>query len=328
MILAGDIGATKTYLGLFTKDLTSVAEAEYVSREYASLEELIRYFLKQKKIEPATITAACMGVAGPVVEGRCELTNINWTITVDGLRQLFNGAPAALLNDLEVIGYGVPRLSKEELLSLNPNGVSRLGNAALIAAGTGLGEALLYWDKHTHTFYPSPSEGSHVDFAPRNDEEIELLRYLMQGGNQNVSYEQVVSGSGLVRIYEFLKSQGKSPEPDWLTARLGQQDPAAVISEVAMAKENPLCEKALDIFVSIYGAEAGNLALKYLALGGVYVGGGIVLKILDKLGDGTFMRAFTNKEGHFAQLNASIPVYVIRNPKVGLLGAAWYAMKL
>ena len=327
MILAGDIGATKTYLGLFTKDLNGLAEAEYKSNDYNSLEAIIHQFLEYQQVDSSRITAACMGVAGPVVNHRCELTNIDWVITAESLHQLFHGAPAALLNDLEAVGYGVPLLSEEELVALNPNGIKRPGNAALIAAGTGLGEALLYWNAERQQYYPSASEGSHVNFGPRNEEEIELLRYLMRS-SRCVSYEQVVSGSGLVKIYDFLKTRQDYEEPEWLAARFAQQDRAAVISETALAKENAMCEKALDMFVAAYGAEAGNLSLKYLSLGGIYLGGGITPKIVDKLREGTFIQAFIDKEESFVQLLNSIPVYAILNSKTGLLGAAWYAMTL
>lgn len=329
MILAGDIGATKTYLGFFDRKLNNIVEAEYKSANYQSIGTLINQFLRQYQIDSSTITAIGMGVAGPVINGCCELTNVEWTpITVEGLSQLCHGAPAALLNDLEAIGYGIPLLKEDELISINPNGVKRTGNAGLIAAGTGLGEALLYWDESKQQFYPSSSEGSHVNFGPRNQEEIELLRYLMQlapSTHQCVSYEQIVSGMGLINIYEFLKSQNTYQEPEWLKIRFEQQGQAATISEVAIAKENVLCEKALDMFVSIFGAEAGNLALKYLALSGIYIGGGIAPKILSKLIDGTFMQAFTDKEKNFAQLTMHIPVYIIINSKTGLLGAAWCA---
>lgn len=332
MILAGDIGATKTYLGLFNKELTNIVEAEYKSANYHSIEELINQFFQQHQIDTTTITAVCMGVAGPVINGSCEITNIKWsTITIEDLSQLCHGAPTALLNDLEAIGYGIPLLKEDELISINPNGIKKIGNAGLIAAGTGLGEALLYWDKDKQQFRPSGSEGSHVNFGPRNEEEIELLRYLMKKtpkAHQCVSYEQIVSGMGLINIYNFLKDQEIYEEPEWLTTRFAQQGQAATISEVAIAKENVLCEKALDIFVSIFGAEAGNLALKYLALGGIYIGGGIAPKILSKLTDGTFMQAFTDKEESFALLNTSIPVYIVTNAKTGLLGAAGYATNI
>lgn len=317
MILAGDIGGTKTHLAIFTqenKQLLTVADKVYSSKNYPSLMAVIQEFLAQIHVDDA-IEAACFGIAGPIIDDRCSVTNLPWIITVTDLRQLLHCDKVILLNDLEAIGYGIPCITAAELVNLNPAAQPRPGNAALIAAGTGLGEALLFWDGQL--LRPSASEGGNVDFAPRTELQMDLLRYLMHR-TSHVSYEQVLSGPGLFNIYQFLRDSGRGVEPDWLSARLSQEDPAAVISSLAI--DNVLCGQALDIFAAIYGAEAGNLALKFMASGGVYVGGGIATKILDKLRDGTFMRSFTDK-GRFADLVSTIPVYVILNPKVGLLGA-------
>ncbi len=323
MILAGDIGGTKTNLALFKREqghLLVAAEATYQSKYYTHLETVIREFLGQ--FPPSKpISAACFGVAGPVVGERCKISNLPWMIETAQLRRLLNCEEVSLINDLEAIGFGIPALSAKELFSLNPTASVQKGNGALLAAGTGLGEALLYWDGQE--FRPSASEGGNVDFAPRNELQIELLRYLLKKF-EHVSYEHVLSGPGLFNIYEFLRDGGYGTEPDWLKERLTQEDHAAVIAEVALTEENPLCIQALDLFVAIYGAEAGNLALKFMCFGGIYIGGGIAPKILPKLNEGGFMCYFVDK-GRFADLTASMPVYVILNPKAGLIGAARWA---
>jgi len=352
MILAGDIGGTKSNLALFAvkgEVLTPhqagvrfipIVEQTFSSREYASLEDVIREFLSGQAVKKSLsggenrdagnhIGAACFGVAGPVVEDRCETPNLPWIISTSELKRALGLEIVELINDLEATGYGIPALRGEELIMLN-QAVPRQGHAALIAAGTGLGEALLYWDGDS--FRPTASEGGHADFAPRNVVEIELLRYLLDRF-PHVSYERVLSGPGLFNIYKFLRDSGYGEEPPWLAEKLGEAessmqvvttgaaDPGAIISEAALARQSELCVKALDLFVSVYGAEAGNLALKFVAVGGVYVGGGIAPKILGKLQDGTFMKAFTDK-GRLSPLVTSVPVWVILNPKTALYGAA------
>jgi glucokinase len=320
MILAGDIGATKTLLALVDqKSSQSVIEKIYPSQNYARFEDLLIDFkaVIADLLKNSPLTAAGFGVAGPVVGERCETTNLPWIITVSGLRELLGCQRVFLINDLEAVGYAIPLLSQQELSPLNPNASQSNGHAALIAAGTGLGEALLYWDGKR--FRVMASEGGNVDFAPRNELQIELLRY-WQAQLPYVSYEHLSSGPGLLRIYQFLRAKGYGQEPAWLSQRLQEEDPSAVIAQVALAKENELCMQALEQFVLIYGAEAGNLALKAMALGGIYLGGGIAPKILPKLHEGSFMQAFIDK-GPFTHLLSSIPVQVILNPKAGLLGA-------
>jgi glucokinase len=326
MILAGDIGGTKSVLGLFAikEDRPSLmVERTLPSKEYPTLEALVREFIDDATRQPLPairdqIEIACLGVAGPIVEGRCEAPNLPWIITVDGLTRALGVPTVTLINDLEATGYGIPTLDQKELLALDEGASPRQGNAALIAAGTGLGEAMLYWNGEDFT--PIASEGGHADFAPRNEIEMELLRYLL-GRFSRVSYERVLSGPGLLNIYRFLKDCGYGEEPPWLTEKLQRDDPSAAISEAALGNQSELCVKALDLFVSIYGAEAGNLALKFMAIGGVYVGGGIAPKIIAKLRDGTFRRAFTDK-GRLSPLLESIPLRVVLNPKTGLYGAA------
>ncbi len=228
----------------------------------------------------------------------------------------------SIINDLEATAYGIFTLGREEFFDLNEGKPPRVGNRALIAAGTGLGQAIIYDDGRD--FYPMASEGGHGDFAPRNDLEVELLRYLIDIFG-HVSYERVVSGPGLVNIYNFLKQSGRLSEPSWLRDKIESgQDAGAVISQAALAEEAEICVKALDLFVSVYGAEGGNLALKGKAIRGLYVGGGIAPKILKKLKDGTFMRAFVDK-GRFTDFLSAVPVRVILNDQAALRGAAYYA---
>lgn len=332
MILAGDIGGTKSNLALFpikTGKLSPVVEKTLSSKEFAGLEDLVRDFLEQaSRRQPRgiikQISSACFGVAGPVVDDRVETPNLPWIISVQGLQRVLDLEAVGLINDLEATGYGIASLGREEFIVLNEGSQSRKGNAALIAAGTGLGEAMLYWNGKDFTAIAS--EGGHADFAPRNAIEMELLTYLLDRFDR-VSYERVLSGPGLFNIYSFLRDCGYGEEPAWLTEKLKHGDPGAVVGEAALANQSELCIKALDIFVSIYGAEAGNLGLKFKAVGGVYVGGGIAPKIIDKLRDGSFMRAFTHK-GRLSPVLEAIPVRVILDPKTALYGAARFAASL
>jgi len=268
------------------------------------------------------VTAACFGVPGPVRDGRLRLTNLPWTLDSRELSISLGVNHVFLINDLEANGYGVEELTADQIYTLSEGDSSQIGNRALIAAGTGLGEGLLIWNGRTHT--PYPSEGGHADYAPRNEDEIDLLRFLKQKYNGRISWERVVSGPGLTNIYEFLREVRGVDEPNWLAARLAAEDPNAVITELALAAKSEICEKALDMFVSAYGAEAGNLALKLLSVGGVYVGGGIAPRILEKLKDGRFIKAFTDK-GRLSQLLVNMPVRVILESRAALLGAAAYA---
>ena len=322
MILAGDIGGTKTRLAFFTTDgerLKSVVEETFHSREYGGLGEIVHAFLAKHQLAPAH---AAFGVAGPVINGRSETTNLPWLIDAHQLATQLGLASVALLNDLEANAYGVAALEAEDFMVLNQGAAEAKGNAAIIAAGTGLGEAGFYWDGARH--YPFACEGGHADFAPRNELEAELLRYLLRQFD-HVSYERVVSGPGLYNIYQFLRDTGRGEEPSWLTEELRQHDPAATISQAALAGRSALCVQALDLFVSLYGAEAGNLALKMMAIGGLYVGGGIAPKIIQKLADSTFIQAFIAK-GRMQPLLEAMPVRVILNDRAVLLGAARYTM--
>jgi glucokinase len=323
MILAGDVGGTHTRLAVFTQHerrLCPVVEATYPSRQFADLESLLRQFMAE---HPLPIDRACFGVAGPVRRGRVEATNLAWVVEAPRLARQLHVAAVALLNDLEANAYGLAVLAPEDFVTLNAGAADAVGNAAIIAAGTGLGEAGLYWDGTMH--HPFACEGGHASFAPNDALQVELLRYLMQE-HDHVSWERVLSGPGLHAIYRFLRDTGRGEEPDWLRAQLEQDDPSAAISQAALAGTSALCAQALDLFVALYGAEAGNLALKFMATGGVFVGGGIAPKILTKLTASTFMQAFVAK-GRLRSLLQDIPVRVILNEKAALLGAAYYASR-
>jgi glucokinase len=318
MILAGDIGGTNTRLALFEEEserLKIVEEQRFSSRDHASLEEIVTKCLSPQR---PPIKYACFGVAGPIKEGRCEATNLPWLVDARVLLKALGLDTVSLINDLEANAYGVAVLEAHDFTILNKGSTKPEGNGAIIAAGTGLGEAGFYWDGQGH--HPVGCEGGHTDFAPRNELEIELLRFLLTR-YERVSYERILSGPGLHNIHQFLRDTGRGDEPVWLAEAMRQEDASAVISKAALDGRSELCVRALDLFVSLYGAEAGNLALKLMATGGVFVGGGIAPKIMRKLTDGTFMQAFAAK-GRMKDLLESIPVRVILNEKTALLGAA------
>jgi glucokinase len=320
MILAGDVGGTKVNLALFDfidGNLKHVRDQQFAAKQYAGLEEIVKEFVVSEKV-----TSACFGVPGPVRDGRLRLTNLPWTLDSRELARDLEIDYVFLINDLQANGYGIAELGPEQIYSLSEGDARQVGNRGLISAGTGLGEAFMVWDGRD--FVPYPSEGGHSDFAPRNEEEIDLLRFLRQKYNGRISFERVVSGQGLTNIYEFLRDGRGLEEPLWLAERMRQEDPNAVITESALKAKSELCEKTLDMFVSAYGAEAGNLALKVLSVGGLYVGGGIAPRILEKLKDGTFVKAFTDK-GRLSQLLVNIPVRVILESRTALFGAAAYA---
>jgi len=322
MILAGDIGGTKSLLALFAPGGDGRAaqhEESLPSRDYPGLEAVLEDYLRRHREK---MTLACLGVPGPVIDSRCLTPNIPWKVDAGELRRVL-GAEVILLNDLEAMGYGLATLGPDDFATLN-EGQPQTGNAALIAPGTGLGEAILFWDGRRHR--PSASEGGHASFAPQNELGIALLQHLMKQ-HEHVSNDRIVSGSGLKRVYDFLKESRPGPEPEWLRLELAAaEDPAAVISRVALEGKAELCVKALDLWVSIFGAEAGNLALKALAVAGVYLGGGIAPKILPKLKDKTFLAAF-HRKGRLSDLVRDIPVRVILNPKTALYGAARFALE-
>jgi glucokinase len=319
MILAGDIGGTKTNIAFFEdgERLEIVAQATFPSREHAGLEEIVRQFIDHHTLR---VQRAAFGVAGPVRNGRCEATNLPWVVDAGALATELAIHDVFVINDLEANAYGIPALAPEDFVTLNPGAPDAAGNAAIIAAGTGLGEAGLYWDGHTH--HPFASEGGHTNFGAEDALEGELLQWLRtQFQFGHVSWERLVSGPGLLNIYRFLRDTHRHDEPAWLADEMRTGDPSAVISRVAQSGKSTLCVQALDLFVGLYGSEAGNLALKMMASGGVYVGGGIAPKNLAKLADGTFMRRFVAK-GRMQKLLEAMPVKVIVNDKTALLGAA------
>ncbi|MGB7267323.1 MAG: glucokinase [Terracidiphilus sp.] len=320
MILAGDVGGTKVHLALFDfidGNLKHARDKQYPAKEYAGLEAIVKEFVLTEKV-----TAACFGVPGPVREGRLRLTNLPWTLDSRELAKHLKIDYVFLINDLQANGYGIAELDADQVYTLSEGDMAQVGNRALISAGTGLGEAFLIWDGRNYV--PYPSEGGHSDFAPRSEDEMNLLRFLWQKYNGRISFERVVSGQGLTNIYEYQREVRGLEEPAWLAERMRNEDPNAVITESALEAKSELCEKSLDMFVSAYGAEAGNLALKILSVGGLYVGGGIAPRILEKLKDGTFMKAFTDK-GRLSQLLVNIPVRVILESRTALIGAAAYA---
>ena len=318
MILAGDIGGTNTRLAYVDVDgdhLTLVVEGTFSSREHPNLESVLAQFVSAHRLP---VAQACFGVAGPVRNGRCKATNLPWVVDSRQVAKRLGLEKALVINDLEASAYGIAVLEPKDFAVLSEGAPDATGNAALIFAGTGLGEAGLYWDGTQHR--PFASEGGHATFAPRNDLEMELLRYLLKQ-HTHVSYERVLSGPGLLNIYTFLRDTGRADEPAWLAERMRRDDPPAVIAQAALEGKSALCTDALDLFVSLYGAEAGNLALKVLATGGLFVGGGIARNIIQKLKESTFMTAFTAKDRMKPLLHA-MPVRVILNDKTPLLGAA------
>jgi glucokinase len=327
MLLAGDIGGTKTTLAVYSPDAgprAPVAEATFPSGGYPDLESIVREFLARTTLR---VERAAFGVSGPVVEGRAAITNLPWQLDERRLQSELGLEAAHLLNDLEALANSLPHLQPADIEALYDIPPEPGGAIAVIAPGTGLGEAFLTWDGAR--YHPQPSEGGHSDFAPTNEQEIDLLRYLM-ARFEHVSYEQVCSGRGVPHIYAFLKDTGAAVEPDWLAERLAAAaDPTPVILNAALHESQPcaICAAALDLFVSILGAEAGNLALKVLATGGVYVGGGITPHILPAIHRGAFLQALQCK-GRLTNVMSRVPVRVILNPKAGLLGAACYVLGL
>jgi glucokinase len=325
MILAADVGGTSSRIGLFEAEagrLRPVSERVYASGGHRGLDEIVRAFLSTHR-QP--VDHAGFAVAGPVVNGRVETPNLAWTVDARALARDLRLPAVGLLNDLEANAHGIPALESNDFLVLNPGSPDAAGNRAVISAGTGLGEAGIYWDGKEH--HPFAGEGGHTDFAPHTSVEVELLRHLQGIFGPHISCERVVSGPGLAGIYEFLRDRGHGAEPAWLREALRAGDPPAVISRAAQEGTSELCVQALDLFVSAYGAEAGNLALKVLATGGVYVGGGIAPKIAGVLKRGSFMEAFVAK-GRLQPLLEAIPVRVILNDRTALLGAArWTALR-
>jgi glucokinase len=321
MLLAGDIGGTRTRLALFNETggtLRLAQSTRYDSKSAATLEEIVVRFLGENG-NPET-TAACFGVAGAVVGGKVRATNLPWQVTESGLADHLDIPRVRLINDLEAAARGVLAVTDPAALVTLQEGSPPPEHRAraLVSAGTGLGVALMWWNGDQYEV--APSEGGHTEFAPQDELEDALLLWL-RAQLGHVSYERLVSGPGLANIYRFLREYRKLPEPPWLTERIGGGDPAPVVSAAALAREDPVCEEALTTFVRIYGAAAGNYALTALAVGGVFLGGGIAPQILPLLQQGPFLEAFALK-GRFSNTMRRIPVHVVAAHDVALLGAA------
>jgi len=318
MILAGDIGGTNARLAYFQPQngrFQLVSERVFPSRDHRGLGEIVTQFLDESGTRPE---AACFGIAGPVRNGRVETSNLPWVIEQSVLANQIHLAATLLINDLEASAWGIGALGIEDLVTLNPGAGSVAGNQAVIAPGTGLGEAGLFWDGSRHHVFAC--EGGHTDFAPRGELQIELLRFLATKFG-HVSYERILSGPGLVNVYEFLCASGCGKDSAELSAAMKAGDPAAAISQAALTGKDSLAGKALDLWIAVYGAETSNLGLKIMSTGGLFLAGGISPKILPKLKGSLFMEAFLDK-GRMRPLVEAMPVHVVTNEKAGLLGAA------
>lgn len=326
MILAGDIGGTKTVLALYgvgSDRLEEVAKTRFQCSQYDCFEDMVAEFLECNADLRDTIDCASFGVAGPVRDGRCQVTNLPWKVESQELEERFGFKRILLLNDLEAVATAIPFLKQEDLEVLNAGEAEPAGVIGVLAPGTGLGEAFL--TNHGEGYQAHASEGGHADLAPNDSLEAELLAHL---GRElgHCSYERVVSGEGIGNIYRFLRERGEPAEPEWLRAEIdAAEDPAPIVAKYSCGEDAVgICSKTMEIFVSLLGAEAGNMALKLIARGGIYLAGGIPPKILPWLREGQFMRSYLNK-GRMAGLVAQMPVYVLVNDEPALLGAAWAA---
>lgn len=323
MYLVGDIGGTKTNIVALEEDgYKTVFEQSFPSKDYESLRSIVKKVVDENGFN---ISGACFGVAGPVKNNRCEATNLPWVIDGKKIAEVLSidESMVHLLNDLEAAAYGIECLKEEDFFTLNPGAPIENGTRCLVSAGTGLGESIIPYSENGYK--PIPTEGGHTDFAPTSKIEIELLQFLMDKYGR-VSYERILCGPGLQNAYEFFNKRSSQDISAWLQDRIKNEDPAAVISEVGISKKDEACEKAIDLFVTVYGSEAGNMALKSLSTGGVYIGGGIAPKILDKIKEGAFMKSFTNK-GRLSVMVSQMPVKIILNDKHPLLGCANYLSK-
>ena len=323
MILAGDVGGNKVNLAMFEKrdgELVHSDPVRFNTNDYPGIAPILHKFIADLQEKPDKI---CLGVAGPVENGTCRLTNVSWEISAHELKQTLNVPEIYLINDLEAMACGVPFLKPSQLESLQTGSETSSGPIGVIAAGTGLGEALLIPGKN-ESYQVLPTEAGQVDFAPHSKEALELLRFLMNK-QERVATEHILSGPGIFNIYEFIKEYNSHDEPEWLTGELERENPAEVIARSALSKKNPACEQTVDLFISIYGAVAGNLALQCMTLGGVFIGGGIAPKLLPGFKDGRFIQNFISK-GSFDTILRRIPVSIIMDEVVSLYGAAHWAL--
>jgi len=323
MILAGEIGATRTRLAAYETEgnrLNCVVQKTYLSHDYASLAEILPQFTRT---EGVGVHSACFGVAGPVRAGRSKISNLPWTIDAKELAAQLKLPTVGLLNDLEASAYGIDALESKDFITISPGSEDAEGNRAVISAKTGLGIAGLFWDGFRH--HPFACEGGHADFAPRDAVQVDLLSYL-QKRYDRVSNERVLSGPGIYEVYNFLRDTKKAEEPDALRGQINATaDPSPLISRLALEGKYSICEQTLSIFVSVFGAEAGNCALRYMTTGGIYIGGVIAAKIAPKMQDGTFMKSFLDK-GRMESILKDMPVQIIANDDAGLIGAARYTL--
>ncbi|WP_319557447.1 glucokinase [Thiomicrorhabdus sp.] len=321
-ILAGDVGGTKTVLAIYQTDggqLQEIRKETFPSGQHSRFEDLLLEFLGGED----DLAAAVFGIAGPIKAQRCVTTNLPWIIDAAEISAELNIPKVHLLNDLESAAYGILRL--DQFYELNPHADEKPGHIAVIAAGTGLGEAILFFDGREH--HAMPTEGGHCEFAPQNAQEDQLLLFLRERFNGHVSMERILSGNGFGNLYDFLKSSGFAKETPELEAKMQQGDRNAAISIAALKQQDALCQEAMRLFCRIYGTEAGNLALKSLPLGGVYIAGGIAPKIRSALEAGEFMQGFLDK-GRMKHAIEQIPVRIVDNPEAPLLGAAHFASKV
>jgi len=323
MILTGEIGATRTRLAAFDKEgsrLQLVVEKTYLSQEHTSLSEIIAAFIKAEGIG---VHQACFGVAGPVRHDRCKISNLPWLIDSRDLATQLRLDAVGMINDLEAYAYGIDGLDSKDFVTLNEGSEDAEGNRAVISARTGLGVAGLYWDGFRH--HPFGCEGGHSDFAPRNALEMELLAYLQKKYGR-ISYERLLSGPGIKNIYDFLRDTQKAEEPQWLRDQiLAAPDPPALVSQLAAEGKAAICDQTMTIFVSIYGAETGNVALNFMSTGGIFIGGSVAAKNVSRMKDPIFMQSFLDK-GRMESLLKDMPVTIVLNDDSGIIGAARYTL--
>lgn len=319
IILAADVGGTKTNLALFKikeGKLTTLSEKKYATKDYSSFLEIVNSFYDDQSI---SIDSICLGVAGPVIEGKVQGTNFPWQIDSKEISKELQIGSVSIINDMEANAYGLTALCEKDFEVIN-KGYHLAGNAVIISPGTGLGEVGLYWDG-TH-YHPYASEGGHCDFSPRNTLDIALWRYMHQKYN-HVSWERILSGPGIYDIYQFLIQYRKRTIPDWIKQRISTENPAAVITNIAMKDKDPICKETFDLFIRFLATESAQLALKMKATGGIFIGGGIVPKIVMGIDRTMFNKSFI-QSGRLNELLKMVPVQVILNEKTPLLGAAYY----
>ena len=320
IVLAGDVGATKTHLGLFKvkgNAIVLIAKKEFASKDYKNITEMIEIFLREAPV-PDSI---CFGVAGPVMNGRAKLSNISWDIDSRQLARRFKIKKVKLLNDLEANAYGLAELNQKDVISVHSVKNAEQGNVAIISPGTGLGEAGMYWDGEY--YHPFATEGGHCDFAPRNEFDFELYNFLKKQFG-HVSWERLLCGPGIVNIYNFLRDKKKQKEPQWLMKKMKEGDAAAIISQ--HIDKSAICKETMEHFIRYLALESANLVLKFKATGGLFIGGGIAPKIISLFTINHFYDSFC-QSGRLDYLLEKVPIKIILNAQTALLGAAWYGIK-